>query len=315
MTPPSYEKFNYALRPAKGIERKMIVETFSRLSNFYIMDAYRYIGMGSPYFSDFSLVHRSLGIKDMICMEREEHHAERFIFNKPFKCIELRFGESSDILPELEWEEKPTMIWLDYDGSMSSSVLSDISVVCTSVASGSILLVTVPNFVDDFGAEPKLRLDKLSKVLGTRFPEDARPADMVRENFGRLLWRIIDSEIRYTVNERSSGLRESLQFNYEQILHFDYRDGTRMLTVGGIIYQNSQRNQFTGCDFESLPFFRSDCTPHRIYPPPLTSKELRHLNSQLPGAQVPSLPGVKRAQIRAYAEHYRYFPNYVEAEY
>ena len=315
MTPPSYEKINYALRPAKSIERKMIVETFAHLSNFYTMDSYRYIGFGSPFFSDFSLVHRSLGITDMICIERDKHHAERFEFNKPFKCIELKFGESVDILPKLEWIERPTMIWLDYDDPMNSAILSDIGVASTSLVSGSFLLVTVRNSAGDFGANSRERLAKLGGEVGTRIPDDVRHPDLVPKSLGRLLWRIIDSEIKYKVNERSSGLRDSLQYKYEQILHFDYRDGARMLTVGGIIYQKSQRNQFTECNFTSLPFAMAGDTPHGIKCPPLTYKELKCLDSQLPGPPTPSLPGVKMEQIGEYAEHYRYFPNYVEAEF
>lgn len=315
MTPPSYEKINYALRPAKSIERKMIVETFAQLSNFYTMDSYRYIGLGSPYFSDLSLVHRSLGITDMICIEREEHHAGRFEFNKPYKCIELKFGESVDLLPELEWMERPTMIWLDYDDPMDSAILSDIGVVSTSLVSGSFLLVTVRNSAGDFGANPRERLTKLRGEIGTRLPDDVHHSELVPKSLGEVLWRIIDSEVKYKVNERSSGLRDSLQYKYEQILHFDYRDGARMLTVGGVIYQKSQRNQFTECNFASLPFSRTGKIPYGINPPPLTYKELKSLDSQLPGPPIPSLPGVKRAQIRAYAEHYRYFPNYVEADF
>ncbi len=62
----SFEKINYNLRPNKCIERKMMCETLSRLSHLEHLHNYRYIGLGSPYFSDFSLFHKNLGITELI---------------------------------------------------------------------------------------------------------------------------------------------------------------------------------------------------------------------------------------------------------
>ena len=58
----SYEQINYSLRPAKQIERKMLIEAFRNLTEFGDIGSYRYIGFGSIYFSDFNQVHKSLGI-------------------------------------------------------------------------------------------------------------------------------------------------------------------------------------------------------------------------------------------------------------
>ena len=58
----SYEKINYSLRPAKCIERKMLCETFRRLSIFGKVETYSYIGFRCTFFSDFALFHKSLNI-------------------------------------------------------------------------------------------------------------------------------------------------------------------------------------------------------------------------------------------------------------
>ena len=313
MTTPSYERINYALRPAKNMERKMIVEAFGRLRGFYSLDSYRYIGFGSPYFADFSLVHRQLGIQELVCIEREVDDAKRFEFNRPFDCIELIFDDSSSVLPTLEWIDRPSMIWLDYDDSISGDILSDIDFVCESISGGSFLVVTVRNNVNDFGGTPSERLEGLRSAIGDKLPADAVGADATPKRFGQLLWRVLDAEIKYVLNARGAALRPSLRFAYDQILHFDYRDGARMLTVGGVIYQTGQRAHFGHCDFDSLSFSRGDSQVCRITPPPLTFKEIRALNAQLPGDGV-SLPGVPPRLIRQYADHYRYFPNYVDAE-
>lgn len=311
MSDPSYEKVNFALRPAKAVERKMIVETISRLRPFSTLEAYRYIGLGSPYFSDFSLVHRNLGITDMVCIEREKQDAARFEFNRPFSCIELIFGDSSQVLPTLEWEERPTVIWLDYDDSISDSILSDIHVICSSIAGGSFFLLTVRNRADDFGTSPNERVEQLSEAVGSGMPFHTS-ADLTNEAFPQLLWRIIDSQINQVVMERSAGLPDGLGFEYQQVLHFDYRDGARMLTLGGIVYQRDQRSLFAQCDFDSLVYTRPADESLRIRVPLLTFKELRALDEHLPGT-TPSLPGVPQKEINAYSEHYRYFPRFVEA--
>ena len=90
----SYEKINYALRPAKSIERKMLCEVFRRLTPLGKLESYRYIGFGSTYFTDFILFHKSLGINSMISIEKDEGNKDRFNFNLPFRCINLKFGSS-----------------------------------------------------------------------------------------------------------------------------------------------------------------------------------------------------------------------------
>jgi hypothetical protein len=89
---PSFERINYGLRPAKHIERKMMVEAFRRLEPVASLKSYRYVGFGSPYFPDFSLIHRSLGISTMVSIERELSSERRMCFNRPFKCISIEMG-------------------------------------------------------------------------------------------------------------------------------------------------------------------------------------------------------------------------------
>src|SRR2546421_725771 len=101
----SGEKIDYRLRPAKSIERKMFAEAFRKLSEFGRLDAYRYVGMGSFYFSDFILFHRLLGLRQMISIEGEDDPSkqERFTFNLPFsdKNINLIFDTVKSVLPAL----------------------------------------------------------------------------------------------------------------------------------------------------------------------------------------------------------------------
>ena len=310
---PSYEKINYTLRPAKSIERRMIVEASGRLKGFRKVESYRYIGFGSPYFSDFSLIHRSLGITDMLCIEKEEGDKERFEFNIPFGCVKLKFGRSAEILPELEWQDRPTIIWLDYDGGLDEGILSDIATVCSCVSPGSLLLISIRANATDFGEDEESRLQGLKGVVGDRLPLGTELKDFSRKNFPNLLWKILDAEIRYQISERSSAMSPETKFAYEQLLHFNYQDGTKMLTVGGLVYQVGQEHIRAQCDFGSLSFVKSGKDPYSIEVPKLTLKEMQKLNESLPGTVI-EMSGVPKKDVEAYSALYRYFPTFVEAD-
>jgi hypothetical protein len=46
-----------------------MAEAFLRLRSFASVDTYRYIGLGSVYFADFSIFHSVCGFSDMISVE------------------------------------------------------------------------------------------------------------------------------------------------------------------------------------------------------------------------------------------------------
>ena len=123
--PGGYEIINYSIRPAKSIERKMLCEAFRRLSEFGSLDSYRYLGFGSTYFSDFALFYRLLGLRNMISIEKDAANSQRFEFNRPFRCIDVKFSHSNDALPTLPWNER-TIGWFDYDDKLDAGLLADV---------------------------------------------------------------------------------------------------------------------------------------------------------------------------------------------
>jgi hypothetical protein len=124
--PGSYRNINYSIRPAKAIERKMLCDTFRRVSRIDKLSSYRYIGFGSPFFSDFIVVHRGLGLTKMVDIEMQSHDSSRFRFNRPYHCVKIKFGLAGEILPTLSWRDR-TIAWLDYDGTLSTSILEDVA--------------------------------------------------------------------------------------------------------------------------------------------------------------------------------------------
>jgi len=308
-TKSSYERINYSIRPAKSIERKMLCESFRKLEEFAALETYRYIGFGSPFFSDFILVHRYLGITNMISIEKDADNKERFEFNKPFRCIQMEYGLSTEVLPELPWDYK-SIVWLDYDGHVNLQVLEDLDTIFTNLMSGSIVVISV-----NVHYRPGQALNVMKKDLEDRMPNHLIDADLEGWNAAAAIRNIIKTQINDTIEIRNYPRANSNKFIFHQLYNFRYSDGARMLTFGGIFYELGEHGKFLKCGFDRLPYIRMGDEFYDIEVPSLTYKEIRDLDSQLPNElDKVKLPGVSNEDIIKYARNYRYFPTFSETE-
>jgi hypothetical protein len=310
----SYERINYALRPAKNVERKMIVDALQMLRTLAPLRVYRYVGFGSTFFSDFSLVHKALGIRNLVSIEENEEDRPRIAFNRPYRSIKLEFGKASEVLPRLTWRTK-TIIWLDYDRKLDREKLDDVRTVCANASGGSVILVTVnagpPTATEE---DP---LGNFSKRVGPEnVPRGVKGSDLKKWGLASISREILDSTIKDAVSQRSRALAKSRRLVYRQLFHFHYEDGAKMVTVGGLLYYGRQSKTVDLVDFESLPFVRPGSDPWHIEVPSLTLREMKHLDRQLPSADPRQLtaPRVPTADLERYARLYRYFPGFVDAE-
>lgn len=317
----SYEKINYSLRPAKAIERKMLCDAFRRLSPFGKLESYRYVGFGSTYFSDFILFHKSLGIQNMISIEKDKLNEGRFSFNLPYKCINLEFGDSNDVLPDMSWNIR-TINWLDYDGTLDLNVLSDINFLVTHVQPGSLITVSINAHPKSFTSSDVSSIaEKRLNFIKDNVGEDKIPLGIDGKGLGgwgtaQLYRRIIQNEIEQTLNDINGGRDEGSHLKYKQLFNFHYSDGAKMLTVGGILYDEGQQHIVEQCAFQDLDFTRTDDDSYIIKVPNLTYREIRHLDSQLPRNVGESLEAkaVPEDDINEYEKIYRYFPNFAEMD-
>ena len=138
---PSFQQINYSLRPAKHTERRMLCDIFRKASHFHRLSDYTYVGFGGIEFSDFILFHRSLGIREMVSIERAHQTISRIEGNKPFNTIKIVGTSSSIALPKLSWEQ-PHILWLDNDDPLAPNMLLDVATVANHAASGSMLAVS-----------------------------------------------------------------------------------------------------------------------------------------------------------------------------
>lgn len=315
----SYENINYSLRPAKTIERKMLCEAFRRMSPFGSVETYKYVGFGSPYFSDFILFHKVLNIFNMTSIEKDVEKKERFNFNKPFKCIDMIFGDSNEVLPGLSWDQR-SIVWLDYDGKLDESALADIRFLSASCISGSLFMFSVNASPDNDSIVevenlPNYRLQMLEDQVGSeKVPLGIKGTDLAGWGKAAILRKIVENEINQTLNERNGGRENGAKLCYRPLFNFQYSDGAKMLTVGGVLYDEGQTHILNSCSFIDLPYITDASEKYRIEVPSLTFKEIRHLDEQLPRNESDTLsaPAVPIRDIRKYENIYRYFPAFVE---
>ena len=325
----SSRRINYSLRPAKQIERKMLCEAFRSLTTFSPLAEYQYIGMGALQFADFTMIHKELGITSLFSIEGDPDR-DRFVFNKPFECVEMLFGLSTDVLrTRVDWTV-PTIMWLDYDYRLVPSVLADVELFLRNAIAGSLLLVTVDAEEDqiysggdparsDAEAETEGSLDGMNQrphaILTSDFPDSAAlagesDATLVGWNIAVVYARLIfDAINQITAQElRPDGAK------FEQLFHFEYLDTARMVTIGGLLSPADRAQEvLTTWSTDTFSFVRTSGTaPYRIDLPRLTYREGQWLNQFLPTSNGQDPVPVEDRE--RYATLYRWFPTFAEID-
>ena len=325
----SFREINYAVRPAKSVERKMMSDGFRRLEFGWALPSYRYVGMGSVYFADFRLFHQTLGISDMVSIEHEISHCVRVNFNRPFGCVKMEFAEASEVLGSMSWDKR-VIAWLDYDGKLDASVIADLKTVIQKAPSGSIVAVSVnveadrpPPEISQMGSDSvdTWRLLQFEERVGSNLPPSLSGGDLRGKDFGRVCWRVLKEAVEDQIVKRNG--RPDLRpdtMSAKQVFHFSYSDGAAMLTVAWLLYSQADTTKAANCELRGS-FFRDGPEPMVIEAPKLTPKEISFLNSRLPDGppvqstsvkQIHKATGLSEADINKFAAVYRYYPQYGE---
>jgi hypothetical protein len=304
----SYRKVFYDLRPAKQVERRMIIDTLQILSEggFRIRD-YQYTGMGSTYFVDFVLLYRLLGLTRLLSVEYDKRITKRVEFNKPFADIEIKMDTIGTVIQSLDIDTKQ-ILWLDYDSKLQAYMLSDLIAAATRLAVGSILLITVDVNPPNDEGPPSWR-EYFDEVAG-----DLVPFGVTNEDFA--LSELAVTTARILFNAISNGIAGRNSVRFEYLFNFDYSDGHRMLTIGGMLASPREANMVRGCDFSTATYLRRsvDDRPYEIRVPRITRKERLYLDHHMPSASdwSPADFELSDEDVASYRNVYRYYPAYAE---
>lgn len=320
------KKINYSIRPAKNVERKMLRDTLLRLFPFGIFSQYQYIGFGSKYFVDFSIVHKYLHVNKMISIESDIINKNRYYFNRPYDCIDIKFGHSSEILPKINLRKK-SIVWLDYDDAFSSYMLEDLSTLIEKLPSGSIICISYNSHPFNPEQVKKEYPDIPSGFYRRKF-EDIFGEEHIPPNFDERGWtnkKVYSKFIRGVINSQANkvlagrnniSVPEDNRLVLQQILYFDYQDNAHMSTVAFVLTEAKDLPLLESCKLSELPFYRDGSESYEIQIPNLTSKEVRHLMEKMPNEGDLDIDNLvfTANDINEFRKNYRYYPSFMEIE-
>ena len=305
----SYLSVAYDLRPAKQVERRMLLDFFRRLSGAGTpVESYHYTGMGSIHFIDHILFHKFLGIDKLVSVERDDDIERRTRFNQPFSSVQIEIMEIGEYIPRLQSDAKH-IVWLDYDYRLSQDMIKDVRACGATLAIDSFVLVTVDveppkdsrgasdNFASYWGAASNLWVPSWKNNDFTRSKLHLRARDLIANAF----------------REGTSG-----RPNVEPIpcFYFVYADGHRMATLGVQIGGPQQacrlqKIKASGADYLVLDFSGQ---PFQIDVPVLTRRERPLLEGAVPAGDYHRVrnTGVGEEEFRKFEKIYRFLPSYGE---
>lgn len=287
----------------------MIIDTLQILAEggFRIRD-YQYTGMGSIYFVDFVLLFRLLGIKRMLSVEKDAGIDRRLDFNKPFANVEVRAGRTIGTEISTLSTDIKHLLWLDYDDRLQQWMTADVISASSRLAPGSVILVTVDvEAMRDSG--PVDWKAYYEEQAGDLIPAGTDASQFAQSELGLTNARILFNAFRNGVSGRTD-------VSFEPLFNFEYRDGHRMLTVGGMLTTASERRALAGCNFEDADYLRRslDSRPYEIRVPRVTRREKMYLDRHMPVSDgwYPEEFELSRDEIDDFRRIFRYYPSYGE---
>lgn len=310
-------KINYSLRPAKGVERKILCELLNKCETTIPIHKYRYIGFGSFYYSDFILFHNQLNIEKMISIESSNDIA-RYKFNKPYKCVELIQGESAAVLSsKIEFSsEIKDIIWLDYDDAFSRTMISDIMTVASKISLDGFLFSSFNSSILSSNVEVEEQYHALKENFGDFLPE-VDPKDICNAQLPGIIYETIDGAVQKAVSERN--IAEETNIIAKSFFYVQYRDGAPMLTIGYFFSNEEGWVRLRSSKANEFPWFSMDKNPQKITIPCFTKAEIIAINRYLPGSTaeeiLSKIPHLRETDIKNYIKIYKFYPNFLDSNY
>ena len=313
-------RVNYALRPAKGIQRKLICEILRQLNKVVDIKNYRYIGFGAHYFADFILFHKELYINNLISIEKDKSNEDRFEFNKPYGFIDILYGVSSRVLEEqLTWDQKTkNIIWLDYDGNLDASKVNDFELCINKIASGSVLIISFNAEINNCNGRRLQAIRRSFNEDENKLPQNIKEKQLTPKYCHEVFHKIFDISIKKAIHEKNAKyLKDCEKFTYKQIMFFQYNDGVPMLTLGYYFMQKQDELMYEACEFSSVKGYSDKNSPKKIEMPNLTAKEIQEINKYMPNSDEihEKLKFLPEKDITKYLNIYREYPHYRETSY
>jgi hypothetical protein len=265
------------------------------------------------------MAHKTLSIDDMISIEKETSYISRKKFNRPYHCVEIEEGETTQVLPNIDIEKKESIVWFDYDSGIEGPVWDDIDFLIRKAKNGSVIIITLNannhNLSNLAGSkENKEKVKILKQLVGDYLPKDFSPKSISRRKYPALLANIVLNKFK------SSQIASGRDEEFIPIYNFFYQDNSPMITLGGMLVDNDGSDFLQESGIFEIPFVTQE-KQYDIDVPPLTMKEKKAIDQLLPNEKISNKNildildfKLKEKQIKAYREFYKYYPLYGELQ-
>ena len=257
-----------------------------------------------------------------------EKITNRYEFNKPFTCIDIKYGDINNCYKKLPQNEKSNdIIWLDYDEFLNPDGIELIKTISKNSKAGDILIITVglfdnpDEFVETYNealcSDERCSSDEDSE----EYCDDTKPFFIERidhkdvfqkSDIPKTLYKLINSIINGEIEKRITN-----SINMYEVLSCTYKDGRYMYTYA-VVFDNKDSKIVSRIKDREWYIKRNTDSIYDIDVPCMTNLERRRVSQHLPQADVEALasefPFIPKADIEKYIPIYRYYPNFISAE-
>ena len=300
---------NYEIRPCKYAERKMLLASFLRIIS-RIGKPYQYIGFGGLSFTDFKLFHKELNIDTMYSIEGGNFTDDKLLCNKPYSYIKILKGMSTSVIPTIDLST-PSIIWLDYDDTLSMTIFDDINLIFNSIAVGSVFVMSCNRELKK-GNQP-YSVSELRNLYNDLTPFNLAHDCCTPEKAPQTIRVMIENHCNRIITERNKLEQSNLRFYPLYNIIYSENRGARMFTYGGIILDDSI--DYYSLNIDHLNFINTDL-PYTIKIPNVTHRESLAINQALGNEDQEKELILKQIitgeDLKNYKQFYKYMPNFYD---
>lgn len=290
---------SYEIRPSKAVTRLIFVDLLRHLTPIGEPKDYQYVGFGALEFIDFDLVHRLVGVNEMISIEADSFSIARYEWNRPFNSITVMPGRASTVLSTIDWK-RLSIVWLDYTSQLTVEVINDAAALARVLIPGSVLAITVNAQPSKFGEDRRAALER-------NITPERVPLGVTHDRLGS--WGLAEVQYEVLMAELTRAFAARMDAGkFRQFLNIHYKDSSQMQMIAGIVSAPGIDNLVDQCRFDYVAETKTGKNALYIRVPLLTARERAWANQRLPvppGSSLPMLAGVNPQDLLDYADVYR----------
>jgi hypothetical protein len=163
----------------------------------------------------------------MVSVEASKKIERRVRFNRPFRLIQLRMASIGEVIPTLR-QNIQHLLWLDYDSTIRTNYLADLTQAIAHCAPGSIILITVDVEAPKGTSTPREIREHYESQFGELLPPIVKPVQFSARNLPMMNVLLLSRAIQRGITGRAG-------LEFQPLFNFIYQDGHKMLTLGGMI--------------------------------------------------------------------------------